>query len=74
MEDVKAWYQSKSVWGSIVTIASMVAAVAGMPIETGDQQNLATLMTTMAGTLGALVSLVGRLRARHRIERLPRNE
>ena len=67
MNDTKAWYQSKSVWGSIITIGSMVAAIVGTPITPADQQMLITLTTTAAGSVGALVSLVGRLVAKDRI-------
>ncbi|MAY60931.1 MAG: hypothetical protein CML29_01855 [Rhizobiales bacterium] len=67
MNETKAWYQSKSVWGSIITIASMVATVAGSPIAPADQQSLITLTTTAAGSVGAIIALVGRLVAKNRI-------
>ena len=67
MNETKPWYQSKSVWGSIITIASMVAAVAGSPITPEDQQSLVTLTTTAAGSVGAILALVGRLVAKDRI-------
>ncbi len=67
MNETKPWYQSKSVWGSIITIASMVAAVAGSPVNPADQQALVTLTTTAAGAVGGILALVGRLVAKDRI-------
>ncbi|MBW3098672.1 hypothetical protein [Pseudohoeflea coraliihabitans] len=69
MYDTKAWYRSKTVWGSIITLFSMAAALAGAPIETADQQMLTTLATTAAGALGGILSLVGRVSATDRITR-----
>lgn len=69
MNETKSWYQSKTVWGSIITLVSMAAAFAGAPIAAADQQSLITLTTTAAGSLGAIVSLIGRVVAKDRIER-----
>lgn len=71
MPEFKAWYQSKTVWGSLITLLSMVTAIAGTPINPADQQSLITLTTTVAGSVGAIVSLVGRVVAKDRIERRP---
>lgn len=71
MTDFKAWYQSKTVWGSLITLLSMVTAFAGTPINPADQQSLITLTTTVAGSVGAIVSLVGRVVAKDQIERRP---
>lgn len=67
MNSTKTWYQSKSVWGSIITLASMAAAVAGSPVAASEQQALIELTTAGAAALGAIISLVGRLMARHQI-------
>lgn len=71
MNEFKAWYHSKTVWGSLITLISMVAAFAGSPINPADQQSLITLTTTAAGSLGAIISLVGRVVAKDKIERRP---
>lgn len=67
MDMTKTWYQSKSVWGSLITLASMAAAIAGNPIGASDQETLIELTTVGAAAIGAVISLVGRLAARHRI-------
>jgi hypothetical protein len=67
MNDRKAWYESKSVWGSIVTLASMGAALGGAEVSDLDQARLAELLMLAGGTTGAIVSLVGRIVATDRI-------
>lgn len=67
MKDSKAWYESKSVWGSIVTLVAMAAAIGGVEIGDPDRQALAELLAIAGGAVGAILSLVGRLVATSRI-------
>lgn len=67
MDDIKPWYQSNSVWGAVITLASTAAALAGIEIDDPDRQALADFLVVAAGAVGGILSLVGRLVARGRI-------
>lgn len=63
----KPWYHSRTIWASIVTLAALLAAALGIPVEDGEQQALVDALLQAAAALGALVAIVGRLVARSRI-------
>lgn len=67
MDEIKPWYQSKTVWGAVITLASMAAAVAGIEVSDPDRQALADFLVVAGGAVGGILSLVGRLVARGRI-------
>ena len=67
MDDIKPWYQSKTVWGAVITLASMAAALAGIEVSDPDRQALADFLVVAGGAVGGILSLVGRLVARGRI-------
>lgn len=67
MNDVKAWYQSRTVWGALIAIAASLAHAAGVEITTGDEGELADLVVSAAGTIGGLLALFGRISARRRV-------
>ena len=67
MESNKRWYESRTIWASIVTFGSLLASALGVQVDDADQQVLveALLQATAAG--GALVAIIGRLVAKSRI-------
>ena len=67
MNDVKAWHQSRTVWGALIAIAASLAHAAGVEITTGDEGELADLVVSAAGTIGGLLALFGRISARRRL-------
>lgn len=67
MDEIKPWYQSKTVWGAVITLASMAAACAGIEVDDPDRQALTELLVVTGGAVGGILSLVGRLVARGRI-------
>lgn len=67
MDKTKAWYTSKTVWGAIITLASMAASAAGYSVSDADQQALVEHITGATAALGAVIALFGRLLARDRI-------
>ena len=67
MNDVKAWYQSRTVWGALIAIAASLAHAAGVEITAGDEGELADLVVSAAGTIGGLLALFGRISARRRL-------
>ena len=67
MTDMKAWYQSRTVWGALIAILASLAKVAGFEVSAGDESDLADLIVAAVGTVGGLVALFGRISARHRV-------
>jgi uncharacterized membrane protein len=67
MNDVKPWYQSKGVWGSIMAFVAIVAGVFGFDLTDADQESFAEIAVAIGGALAALLGLVGRLTARARV-------
>ena len=67
MNDVKAWYRSRTVWGALIAILASLANGAGVDVTTGDEAELADLGVAAVGVIGGLVALVGRISARRRV-------
>ncbi len=63
MLDMKPWYQSKTVWGALIAIAAPLLGRAGLDVGGAEQAEIAEALTTLAGTLGGLLAISGRLRA-----------
>lgn len=66
-DDLKAWYQSRTVWGALIAIAASLANAAGIEVTSGDGAELAELIVAAVGTAGGLVALIGRISARRRV-------
>lgn len=67
MNDVKAWYQSRTVWGALIAILASLGNAVGVEMTTGDEGELADLVVAAIGTIGGLVALFGRISARRRV-------
>ncbi len=67
MDIIKPWYMSRTIWASIITVASAGAVALGVPIDPADSAVLTdTILQTVAAVSG-LVAIFGRLAARTRI-------
>lgn len=66
-DDVKAWYQSRTVWGALIAIIASLANAAGIEVTSGDGAELAELIVAAVGTVGGFVALIGRISARRRV-------
>lgn len=67
MNDIKPWYQSKAIWGALIAVGSSVVNASGVDLGVDDQGQLADAAVTLAGTIGGLVALYGRVSAKNRI-------
>ena len=67
MPGIKPWYQSKTVWGSLVAIAAAVLGVWDVRVDAADQARLVELIVQALGAAGGLVALIGRFSASRRI-------
>lgn len=65
MNGTKVWWQSKSVWGSIVALAAGAATLAGLKLDATLQDQLAELITGAANIAGGLLAWYGRARAQN---------
>ena len=68
MIDYKPWYNSKTIWGSIIAIVSVIASVFGVDISTSIQSQLVESALQLVALTGSLIAIFGRLTARDVIE------
>ncbi|MBT9368586.1 hypothetical protein KLP42_01655 [Rhizobium sp. CSW-27] len=64
MDNAKPWYLSKTIWGGVIALlAALLQATGqqGSPLAEGD---LAEAATTLAGAVGGVLSVYGRLAAK----------
>lgn len=67
MLDEKPWYESKTIWGSLVAVAAALSATLGLPIEHTVQSEIAGVLVQLVGAVGSLTAIYGRLSATHAI-------
>jgi len=67
MIDIKPWWQSKTLWGAIVTIGSAALGLAGYELGDADREALTGLLTSLGGALGGVIAIIGRIQAKDRI-------
>ena len=63
MDNMKQWYQSKTVWGALIAVLAPLLQVAGLNLPQGFESDLAEGIMTVAGGVGGLIALYGRLSA-----------
>ncbi len=63
MDDMKAWYQSKTVWGALVVVMAPLLQVVGLNLPRGVEGELVEGLMTVADGVGGLIALYGRLSA-----------
>lgn len=67
MTDLKPWWQSKTLWGAIVTLISAALGLAGLDIADSDRAVLVDLLTSLGAATGGVIAIIGRISARNRI-------
>lgn len=63
MEDVKQWYLSKTVWGALLALGASVLQFTGIQVGAADQSTIADSAVAIAGAVGSLVTVYGRVTA-----------
>jgi Mg2+ and Co2+ transporter CorA len=63
MNDTKPWWQSQTIWGSLVAIAAVIASFFGINLDQPAQDALLSILAEVVALGGAVVALIGRLRA-----------
>jgi len=64
MNGTKVWWQSKTVWGSIVGMLAGVATLAGVHLDATLQDQLAALLTGAGEVAGGALAFYGRVTAK----------
>ena len=67
MRDMKYWYQSKTVWGALITILASLLNAGGIAIDDASQQEIVDGLITIAGAFGGLLAIYGRITADRRL-------
>lgn len=61
------WYQSRAVWGGIVSILAGGAGIAGLSLTDVEMAQAADVLTALASAIGGALAVYGRIRARRKI-------
>lgn len=67
MDDMKQWYVSKTVWGGLIAILASLMQAAGVELDPTIQGDMADNAVALAGVIGGLVAIYGRLTAEKRL-------
>jgi hypothetical protein len=67
MLNTKTWWQSRTIWASLIAMLAGAGSLAGLHLDAPLQDELATLITAAAEVAAGATSLAGRLRADSRI-------
>ena len=68
MNEIKPWYQSKTIWGALVAVLASLLSAAGIDLDAEAQNGLTTDILNLCGALGGLFALYGRLTANTSID------
>lgn len=68
MDIEKPWYTSRTIWASIITVASAGAAAFGVPVDAVDGAVLTDTVLQAVAAISGLVAIFGRLAATTRIK------
>ena len=67
MNDFKGFFESKAIWGGLITFWAGVAALLGYAVSDDDQMRLIELITGAVGVFGAVLAIYGRIKASKKI-------
>ena len=59
----KKWYQSNAVWGGIIALLAAIAGAFGFSIGAEDQAGLVDAALSVAGAIGGVLAIYGRVKA-----------
>ena len=63
MNDIKNWWQSKTIWGGIITVVAVALGAFGYTLSGDDQIALVEFVSTIGGAIGGLLAIYGRVKA-----------
>ncbi|WP_160005486.1 hypothetical protein [Rhizobium sp. 18055] len=68
MVDLKNWYSSKTIWGALVAIIASAMHFTGVDIVAADRSQIVDAIVNIAGALGGLLAVYGRVTAKSAIK------
>ncbi len=68
MVDLKNWYSSKTIWGALISVVASVLHFAGIDLAPADKNQLVDAIVNIAGALGGLLAVYGRVTAKAAIK------
>ena len=69
---MKAWYNSRTVWGGIISALAGAAGVLGFVVDQEAQAQFVNLALAISSAVGGAVAIYGRFRACSVLKRRPR--
>jgi hypothetical protein len=67
MTETKPWYLSRTIWASMITIATSAGGIFGLPLAGIDNGALTDTLLQAITAVSGLVAIFGRLDAKSRI-------
>ena len=67
MDAPKPWYFSRTIWASLVVVASLGAGMIGIPLEDGESAALTDSILQAVAAVAGVAAVIGRIAARTRI-------
>ncbi len=63
MEETKKWWESTAIWGAVVALLGGLAGIFGYSLGPDDQEVLTSILASVAGTVGSIIAIWGRVKA-----------
>lgn len=67
MEGTTPWWQSRTIWGSVVAIAASIAGIFGLNFDASLQSQLIDIILAIVGAIGGALAFYGRVVATKKI-------
>lgn len=67
MTSTKPWYFSRTIWASLITIATATGGMLGLPVGAIDNAALTDTLLQAIAAISGLVAIFGRLQATEKI-------
>ena len=67
MLNTKPWWQSKTVWAALIAMVAGAVSLAGLELDAKLQDEIATVITSVAEIGAGVLALVGRIQAQSKL-------
>lgn len=67
MNAMKPWYLSRTIWASLVTVATAAGGLLGFPVEEQEGEAVSEMILQAVTAISGLMAIVGRVTADSRI-------
>ena len=67
MTDTKPWYLSRTIWAAVVTIATALLGLFGVPLQDFDDAQFVDAVLQAVAAVAGVIALMGRLFTQTRI-------